>query len=53
MVGPSVLMQALFDAKSGELSSMFRGHDDPLLFRNLKYLDPGHTNLYNEAEEAR
>lgn len=53
LAGPSVLMQVFFDSKAQEFADMFRGQDDPELFRTLRYLDPGNTLLYEESEAGR
>jgi len=51
--GPSVLFTALFDAKSYELAELFKGYKKyPNVFKNLVYLDPSNTMLYQEAAEA-
>lgn len=51
MTGPSVLLQAFFDAKSQELAMLFTGYKDKTVFDELKYLDVGHATLYDEASE--
>ncbi|MFW5663223.1 MAG: DUF4835 family protein, partial [Bacteroidota bacterium] len=54
MSGPSALLQAFFDAKHNELAQLFEGYDkDPMLFRNLMFLDPSHSQVYIEAQESR
>lgn len=47
----SVLFQAFFDAKAAELAQTFKGSDDEQVFKDLKYLDPSHTMLYQDAQD--
>lgn len=50
----SILMQAFFDAKHQELADLFRNYSGKReVFTKLRYLDPSHTNAYEEAEEGR
>lgn len=49
----SVLLQAFFDAKSGELADMFRGVNESPVWKDLSYLDPGNTQLYENARAGR
>lgn len=53
IVSASSLIQVFFDAKAEELAGMFNGSDDEQLFKNLKYLDPSNSILYNEAQEGK
>lgn len=48
MVGPSVLLQAFFDAKAGELAASFKDYPDKTIYKTLMYLDPGNTMIYEE-----
>lgn len=45
----SIIMQAFFDAKLQELTSLFKGYPDPALWNNLRYLDPSNGSKYDEA----
>ena len=49
----SVLMQVFFDAKSMELAGMFKGVKSPGLWADLRFLDPGNTQLYEAAQQGR
>jgi hypothetical protein len=53
IVSASALIQTFFDAKSDELAGMFNGHQDDQLFKDLKYLDPSNSILYNEAKDGK
>lgn len=53
LVSASSLIQAFFDAKSDELASMFNGYDEEQVFKNLKYLDPSNSILYNDAKDGK
>src|SRR3989339_528987 len=53
MTGPSVLLQAFFDAKAQEIGGLFNGYPKPQVFQQLKYLDPGNTSIYDEAMEGK
>ncbi len=48
----SVLMQAFFDAKAGELADMFRGIRNSPAWSLLISLDPGNTQMYEAAREG-
>ncbi len=48
MVGPSVLLQAFFDAKAGELAASFKDYNDKTIYKTLMYLDPSNTTIYEE-----
>ncbi len=48
MVGPSVLLQAFFDAKAEELAPTFKNFPDKSIYRTLMYLDPTNTTIYEE-----
>jgi hypothetical protein len=49
----SVLMQAFFDAKAGEVSDVFKGLSTDPVWRDLKYLDAGNTQLYDAAAAGK
>ncbi len=49
----SVLLQAFFDAKSGELAEMFRGIKTSPIWQELSQLDPGNTQMYEAARQGR
>jgi len=53
LVGSSNLLQLFFDSKAQEIATIFNGSDDEDVFKNLKYLDPSNTTLYEEAEEGK
>lgn len=54
MTGASAFLQVFFHAKSLELSTLFKGYQNkPGVFRNLMYLDPTNTALYEEARDSR
>jgi len=45
----SVIMQAFFDAKHLEIADVFKGAKDNELWSDLRFLDPGNTQLYESA----
>lgn len=45
----SVLLQAFFDAKHMEIAEVFRGRKDSPVWQDLRYLDPGNTQVYEQA----
>jgi uncharacterized protein DUF4835 len=49
--GPSVVLQAFFDAKAIEIAQLFNGYEDEQLFKNLMYLDPSNTMKYENARD--
>jgi hypothetical protein len=49
----SVIMQAFFDAKHMEIADMFKGIKDESLWANLRFLDPGNTQVYEAARTGR
>lgn len=49
----SVIMQAFFDAKHMEIADVFRGVNDETLWANLRFLDPGNTQVYEAARSGR
>jgi hypothetical protein len=46
-------MQAFFDAKHMEIADVFRGVKDETLWSNLRFLDPGNTQVYEAARSGR
>ena len=54
LTGSSVLLQAFFDAKALELADIFKGYKKyPSIFKNLIYLDPSNTMIYQESENYK
>jgi hypothetical protein len=51
--GPSVVIQAFFEAKAFEIAQQFKGFDNEQLFKDLIYLDPGNATRYAEAQEGK
>jgi hypothetical protein len=49
----SVLLQVFFDAKSMEIAGMFKGVKSPGLWADLRFLDPGNTQLYEAAQQGK
>lgn len=49
----SVLLQVFFDAKSMEIAGMFKAVKSPGLWADLRFLDPGNTQLYEAAQQGR
>ena len=49
----SALMQIFFDAKAGEIADMFRGQAKSPVWDNLRFLDPGNTQMYEAASEGK
>jgi hypothetical protein len=49
----SVVLQAYFDAKSGEIADIFKGVANPQLWADLRFLDPGKTQQYEEARQGK
>lgn len=49
----SVLLQAFFDAKNLELTAIFKGVKSPQLWTDLRFLDPGNTQLYETARQGQ
>jgi len=45
----SVMLQAFFDAKSQELADIFSGQRTSTVWDDLRFLDPGNTQLYEQA----
>ncbi len=52
LVGPSVFLQAFFDAKSKEIASVLTGYKDEQVFKDLMYLDPSNSTIYQEAQNV-
>lgn len=51
--GPSTLLQIYFDTKAQEIANLFNGYKNDRLYRNLKYIDPTHTALYDDAQSGK
>ncbi|MEO5931201.1 MAG: DUF4835 family protein [Candidatus Kapaibacterium sp.] len=49
LVAPSVVMRVLNDSKDVEYAEIFTGYGDPLIWKKLLYLDPGHQSVYENA----
>lgn len=45
----SILLQAFFDAKSQEIADIFKGQTNSKVWDDLRFLDPGNTQLYETA----
>ena len=45
----SVILQAFFDAKHMEVADVFKGVKDNTLWSDLRFLDPGNTQIYEAA----
>lgn len=50
MVGPSVMLQMFTDTKANELAATFEGYEDKTVFKDLKYIDPSNTTIYERHE---
>jgi hypothetical protein len=50
---PSVIMQLFFDSKADEIASLFKSYPKTSVFDNLKYLDAGNSQLWDEAKEGK
>ena len=46
MVSSSVILQAFFDSKAHELGTIFKGYEDQTVFKDLMYIDPSNTTIY-------
>lgn len=54
IVEQSILFQAFFEAKSFELAETFKGYKKhPGVFKDLMYLDPTNTAVYEAAAEGK
>jgi len=49
IVQPSVILRVLNDAKYIEYADIFTGYRDPIIWRKLMRIDPGHTSTYEAA----
>lgn len=49
MTGPSVYLQVFFDAKSKEIAQTLTGYPVEEVFKDLMYLDPSNSTLYQQA----
>lgn len=49
----SVVLQAFFDAKAGEIADIFKGVQDQQIWADLRFLDPGKTQQYEEARTGK
>lgn len=53
LVEPTLIVKILSDSKYQEFASLFKGHPDPLVWKKLKYIDPGHTLYFDETQNGR
>ncbi len=53
VAGRSIIMQAFFDTKYQELADLFRGYDHEEVFKNLMFLDPSNTTVYEQAKYGK
>ncbi|MBS1910531.1 MAG: DUF4835 family protein [Bacteroidetes bacterium] len=51
LVQPSVLLRVMSDAKYMEFAELFAGYTDPVIWRKLIYLDPGHQSTFEQARD--
>lgn len=49
LVQPSTIVRVLNDAKYIEYSGLFVGYSDPMAWRKILYIDPGHQSIYEAA----
>ena len=49
MTGPSAYLQIFFDAKAKEIAQTLTGNDNEQVFKDLMYLDPSNSSLYQQA----
>lgn len=49
----SVMLQLFFDAKAGEIADIFRGQKDSPVWNDLRFLDPGNTQMYEQARSGQ
>ncbi len=53
LAGPSTFLQLFYDAKAMELSQLFKGDAESPVWKDLMYLDPTNTMLYQEAKDGK
>lgn len=53
LVQPSVIVRVMNDAKYVEYAETFTGYRDPIVWRKLMRIDPGHTSTFEEARDRR
>jgi len=51
LTGPSVFLQAFFDAKAREIANALKGYDNEQVFKDLMYLDPSNSTQYQNARD--
>jgi hypothetical protein len=51
LVQPSTIVRVLNDAKNTEYAGLFIGYHDPVVWRKLLYIDPGHQSIYAAAQD--
>jgi hypothetical protein len=49
----SVMLQLFFDAKAGEIADIFRGQKDSPVWNDLRFLDAGNTQMYEQARSGQ
>jgi hypothetical protein len=49
LVQPSTIVRVLNDAKNVEYGELFAGSTDPMIWKKLLYIDPGHQSVYEAA----
>jgi hypothetical protein len=49
LVQPTTIVRVLNDAKNIEYSQLFIGYNDPMVWKKLLYIDPGHQSVYEAA----
>lgn len=49
----SVIIQAFFDAKHLEIADLFRGYKGDDVWSSLRFLDPGNTQVYEQAKSGQ
>lgn len=50
--GPSVVLQAFFESNFQQLANLFKGYDNDQLFKDLMYLDPSNSAVYQQAQNG-
>ncbi|MCX6154365.1 MAG: DUF4835 family protein [Candidatus Kapabacteria bacterium] len=53
MTGPSYFLQIFFDTKAQELATLFNKYPNPDVFKQLRYLDPTNSTIYNDSEKGK